>query len=88
MDQVRPHDAARSAIAAPDELTYREREATAILASFVTSVSRRAERPLTCATCRTTIPVGAEYREDRLRAPVFGDSLASAICQLCVADGL
>jgi hypothetical protein len=87
MSQV--HSPANPGSAAlPDGLSYREHEATAIPSSFLASVSRRAERTLTCATCYGSIPVGATYREDRLRAPVFGDVLASAICHACVAEGL
>ena len=87
MSQVHPHSNPASA-ALSDGLTYREHEATAIPSSFIASGSRRAERPLTCATCHGHIPVGATYREDRLRAPVFDELLASAICHACVAEGL
>ena len=71
-----------------DGLTHRAREATAVPASVVAPVVREAERTLTCATCRDTIPARASYREDRLREPVFGDELTSAICEECVAEGL
>ena len=71
-----------------DGLTHREREATAIRSSYLATVSRTAERTLVCATCQDAIPAGAGYREDRLREPIFGDLLRSAICHACVAEGL
>jgi hypothetical protein len=71
-----------------DGLTPREREATAIRASYIAQMARTTETRRTCATCRGEIPPGARFREDRLQAPVFGELLVSAICLECVAEGL
>ena len=71
-----------------DGLSLREREATAIRASYVAQVERTAEARRTCATCWREILPGARFREDRLQGRVFGQLLTSAICLDCVAEGL
>lgn len=69
-------------------LSYREREATAIPASFILPTIRVAAHPVACATCQEPIDTGNRYREDRLRELVFGQLLVSAICTPCIAEGL
>ena len=69
-------------------LSQRELEASAIRASYIATIDREAVGALRCATCHMPIQEGERYREDRLREPVFGDFLASAICLECVAEGL
>ena len=74
---------------APAEgLTYRQLEATAIPESFVSGVLRTASSVGRCTTCLAPIRVGDRYREDRLREPLLGRTLSSAICRECVAEGL
>ena len=69
-------------------LSPRELEASAIRASYIATIDREAVGALRCATCGVPIHAGERYREDRLREPVFGDFLTSAICLECVAEGL
>ncbi len=54
----------------------------------VRAARRIARAAVRCATCGQEISAGERYREDRWRAPVFGEMLASAICADCEADGL
>ena len=80
-----PHGAAARLA---EGLSQRELEASAIRASYIATIDRKAMDALRCATCHVPIQAGESYREDRLREPVFGDFLASAICLECVAEGL